>query len=157
MDSQIYMIFLTSLQFFVQSKGQTYKLNVSDINPSRLVFTVINVSSIEGETTQIACRYHSSKSRTSQKHLCRGKDPTMCLEQGLLEGERFSLMDSVANQAVTMTISDPRAKDAGIYWCLETTVSGETKFTAAVHLTVLKGGFIIIIMFEYVNMLFCLY
>lgn len=86
----------------------------------------------------ISCKYLSIGSGENHKHFCQGKDPRECLEQGELSEDRISLEDNAAERAFTVTISNLRAEDAGIYWCVEFIERGPT-LTSAIQLTVRRG------------------
>ncbi|XP_062388747.1 polymeric immunoglobulin receptor-like [Sardina pilchardus] len=98
------------------------------------VTTVIGHS---GGLLMVECPYQNGEESRGSKRFCRGKDPVKCLQEGSVDGDRFSLSDSnsAAEGAFTVTIKDLRAEDAGIYWCVEFGEAGP-EFTSAIDLKV---------------------
>ncbi|KAG5278161.1 hypothetical protein AALO_G00095870 [Alosa alosa] len=101
------------------------------------VKSVTTVSGHLGGFLKIACPYQNEEESRGTKRFCRGKDPVKCLQEGSVDGDRFTLNDSTsATEGVfTVTIKDLRAEDAGIYWCVEFGEAGP-EFTSAVDLEV---------------------
>ncbi|XP_062388757.1 polymeric immunoglobulin receptor-like [Sardina pilchardus] len=100
------------------------------------VKNVISVSGFEGHTIDISCKYQNM-SGAYRKHFCQGTDPKKCLEEGLLTQDRVCLRDNAADQVFTVAMSNFKAEDAGIYWCVAIDdISQVLEFTSAVQLTV---------------------
>uniref|UniRef100_A0AAY5E7A3 Immunoglobulin domain-containing protein n=1 Tax=Electrophorus electricus TaxID=8005 RepID=A0AAY5E7A3_ELEEL len=92
----------------------------------------------EGDVVQIKCPYES-KYKQSIKHFC--KEDECITEQQKFQTQaingRLSLTDYASAGIFTVTISDLREEDSGIYWCVEKSY-GSYIYTK-VHLQVTKS------------------
>jgi len=76
----------------------------------------------EGDSSEIKCPYDKNHSKEI-KHLCKGKCFTPDVQNSTqsdethLNNPRMSVMDETELNLFTVTLSDLRAEDAGIYWC----------------------------------------
>ncbi|XP_076142460.1 uncharacterized protein LOC143124657 [Alosa pseudoharengus] len=92
-----------------------------------LVKQLENIIGYEGKSVSITCKYHRKETRTDEnrKYFCKGPSPSECLNTGvkvqtdMTVEDRFSLRDEPTSGVFTVTITDLRAEDAGIYWCVE--------------------------------------
>uniref|UniRef100_A0A4W6CY25 Immunoglobulin domain-containing protein n=1 Tax=Lates calcarifer TaxID=8187 RepID=A0A4W6CY25_LATCA len=96
-----------------------------------------NIQSYEGGSVSISCVYNSQY-RNNLKYICRGKQPSTCLQTSEGEKGRYSIHDDNKNQVFTVTISDLSSVDAGKYWCGVTRL-GMDPYTAEVKLEVEPG------------------
>ncbi|XP_049325899.1 uncharacterized protein LOC103032955 isoform X2 [Astyanax mexicanus] len=83
---------------------------------------VSTVTGLKGQSVQIRCSYRS-KYVSCMKYLCRGrcsswevKDVPVRSGPGPKD-QRFSLEDGPGAGVFTVTITDLRSEDAGMYWC----------------------------------------
>ena len=104
---------------------------------------VVLVTGHEGQPIHITCSYLS---KDSEKYFCRGELASDCVTNGIKVAEdqkgqdRFSLREEATSNIFTVTITDLRAENAGIYWCGE--YEHKYLFTSAVHLEVRRGELI---------------
>lgn len=76
----------------------------------------------EGDSSEIKCPYNAKHSR-EVKHLCKGKCFTEDAQKIIQSDEadakkpKISKKDEPELNLFTVTLSDLRAEDAGIYWC----------------------------------------
>uniref|UniRef100_A0A4X2M2V8 Ig-like domain-containing protein n=1 Tax=Vombatus ursinus TaxID=29139 RepID=A0A4X2M2V8_VOMUR len=80
----------------------------------------------EGQTLRVNCSYNLQRDEKSWKSWCKVKeDGTVCNTliirksgfPGLLWDTRASLADDTYTGRITITMSNLRVKDSGIYWC----------------------------------------
>ena len=103
-------------------------------------FAVVNATGYIGGSVTMTCKCTGKES----KFFCRGQNPTVCLRQGIkaashitaLQG--FALKEQAISDSFTVTITDLKSEDAGIYWCGEK--DQEYYFTSAVLLSVHNSG-----------------
>lgn len=87
--------------------------------------TVITVSSYEGGTASVSCPYLDKSIKQHEKYFCRGESPPVCLNLNTTVSTsqpvhgRYALRDEPALGVFTLTITNLKAEDAGIYWCGE--------------------------------------
>ncbi|XP_013883308.1 CMRF35-like molecule 1 [Austrofundulus limnaeus] len=82
------------------------------------------VSEIQGSeegSVSISCLYES-KYEKKLKYICRGKQPSTCLQQALITSDnkpnkRFTISDDKMSKTFTVTISKLTLKDSGPYLC----------------------------------------
>ncbi|KAG5278155.1 hypothetical protein AALO_G00095790, partial [Alosa alosa] len=105
------------------------KRNISDIRNELqvLVKQLENIIGYKGKSVSITCKYHRKETGRDEnrKYFCKGPSPSECLNTGvkvqtdMTVEDRFSLRDEPTSGVFTVTITDLRAEDAGIYWCVE--------------------------------------
>ncbi|XP_039503954.1 CMRF35-like molecule 5 [Pimephales promelas] len=77
------------------------------------------ITGYRGERVDIRCSYESGY-ETYSKFFCKGKCnyKNIMVESGSpAEDERFSLTDDTTARVFTVTITDLRTEDQGLYWC----------------------------------------
>ncbi|XP_067296674.1 polymeric immunoglobulin receptor-like isoform X2 [Pseudorasbora parva] len=100
----------------------THLTSVSLTNPHKLTPTIPPVVGREGGSSEIRCPY-DKKHSTQVKHLCKGKcfnpDAKKIIQsdEAHVKKTRISVKDETELNLFTVTLSDLRAEDAGIYWC----------------------------------------
>uniref|UniRef100_A0A672Z6Z6 Immunoglobulin V-set domain-containing protein n=1 Tax=Sphaeramia orbicularis TaxID=375764 RepID=A0A672Z6Z6_9TELE len=77
-------------------------------------------SSLENSVS-ISCPY-KSEFLNSLKYICRGKQPSVCLQQAVVTSvnklnRRFGLQDDKTSRHFTVTVTDVTKDDAGSYLC----------------------------------------
>ncbi|XP_016113230.1 polymeric immunoglobulin receptor-like [Sinocyclocheilus grahami] len=83
---------------------------------------VSRVSGVTGKHLYIPCNY-SSELKNDVKFICKGSDPSLCETSAVKVSSeshsngRFSLSDNASAGVFTVTITDLREEDSGIYWC----------------------------------------
>lgn len=76
----------------------------------------------EGDSSEIKCPYNAKHAK-EVKHLCKGKCFTEDAQNIIRSDEshviksKISVKDEPELNLFTVTLSDLRAEDAGIYWC----------------------------------------
>uniref|UniRef100_A0A3B5B864 Ig-like domain-containing protein n=1 Tax=Stegastes partitus TaxID=144197 RepID=A0A3B5B864_9TELE len=73
------------------------------------------------DSVSFSCTY-DSEHETNLKYVCRGKQPSTCLQQALITSDhqqsgRFVLTDDKESRKFTVTISSLTQKDSGLYLC----------------------------------------
>ncbi|CAM4455130.1 unnamed protein product [Leuciscus chuanchicus] len=97
----------------------THLTSVSLTNQHQLTPTMVGR---EGDSSEIKCPYDENHS-TEVKHLCKGKCFTKDAQNIIRSDEahvnnpKISVKDDTELNLFTVTLSDLRAEDAGIYWC----------------------------------------
>ncbi|KAK9981788.1 hypothetical protein ABG768_001312 [Culter alburnus] len=100
----------------------THLTSVSLTNQHQLTVTMPPVVGREGDSSEIKCPYNAKHSR-EVKHLCKGKCFTEDAQNIIRSDEayiiksRISVKDDPELNLFTVTLSELRAEDAGIYWC----------------------------------------
>uniref|UniRef100_A0A3Q1IUE6 Ig-like domain-containing protein n=1 Tax=Anabas testudineus TaxID=64144 RepID=A0A3Q1IUE6_ANATE len=79
------------------------------------------VQSYEGGSVSISCSYES-QDQNNMKYICRGSQPSSCLQQALItsnnrQNTQFSLNDDKVSRKFTVTITSLTQKDSGSYLC----------------------------------------
>uniref|UniRef100_A0A673FTE1 Immunoglobulin domain-containing protein n=1 Tax=Sinocyclocheilus rhinocerous TaxID=307959 RepID=A0A673FTE1_9TELE len=75
------------------------------------------VIGLRGERVDIRCSYEAGYESNS-KYLCKGECRNIMVESGSpAEDERFSLTDDTTARVFTVSITDLRTEDTGLYWC----------------------------------------
>ncbi len=79
------------------------------------------VTGHRGERFEIRCRYEAGYESYS-KYLCKGEcmfgNSNIMVKSGSpAEDERFSLTDNTTARVFTVSITDLRTEDEGLYWC----------------------------------------
>lgn len=90
------------------------------------------------------------------KFFCKGQDPADCLREGIKVASQYKGLGQFTlkeqSHVTTVTITDMKAEDSGIYWC--GVHKGEFFFTSAVLLSVhnskYKLVFLLKVFFPYV-------
>ncbi|XP_048051518.1 polymeric immunoglobulin receptor-like [Megalobrama amblycephala] len=97
----------------------THLTSVSLTNQHHLTVTMPPVVGREGDSSEIKCPYNEKHSR-EVKQLCKGK----CFTEGAQNiirsdeaNKKISAKDDRELNLFTVTLSELRAEDAGIYWC----------------------------------------
>ncbi|XP_048051015.1 polymeric immunoglobulin receptor-like [Megalobrama amblycephala] len=99
----------------------THLTSVSLTNQHQLTVTMPPVVGREGDSSEIKCPYNEKHSR-EVKHLCKRK----CFTEGAQKiiksdeshvNKKISVKDDRELNLFTVTLSELRAEDAGIYWC----------------------------------------
>ncbi|CAI5679525.1 unnamed protein product [Oreochromis niloticus] len=88
--------------------------------PDSCCDTVTKIQSYEGYSESISCRYESQY-QNNLKYICRGNQPSTCLQQALITSDtkqnaRFRLDDKVTG-TFTVTINNLTRNDSGSYLC----------------------------------------
>ncbi|XP_025764042.1 polymeric immunoglobulin receptor isoform X2 [Oreochromis niloticus] len=83
--------------------------------------TVTKVQSYEGHSESVSCWYESQY-QNSLKYICRGNQPSTCLQQALITSDtkqnaRFRLDDDKVLGTFTVNISSLTRNDSGSYLC----------------------------------------
>ncbi|XP_048051515.1 polymeric immunoglobulin receptor-like [Megalobrama amblycephala] len=100
----------------------THLTSVSLTNQHHLTVTMPPVVGREGDSSEIKCPYNAKHSR-EVKHLCKGKCFTEDAQNIIRSDEshenktKISAKDEPKLNLFTVTLSELRAEDAGIYWC----------------------------------------
>ncbi|XP_048051027.1 polymeric immunoglobulin receptor-like isoform X2 [Megalobrama amblycephala] len=98
----------------------THLTSVSLTNQHQLTVTMPPVVGREGDSSEIKCPYNAKHSR-EVKHLCKGKcftkDAQNIIRSNEVNKPRISAKDETELNLFTVTLSELRAEDAGIYWC----------------------------------------
>ncbi|KAK9981783.1 hypothetical protein ABG768_001307 [Culter alburnus] len=98
----------------------THLTSVSLTNQHQLTVTMPPVVGREGGSSEIKCPYNEKHSR-EVKQLCKGKCFTEDAQNIIRSDEAKKTKISVKNETelnlFTVTLSELRAEDAGIYWC----------------------------------------
>ncbi|ROL54806.1 Ras-related C3 botulinum toxin substrate 1 [Anabarilius grahami] len=100
----------------------THLTSVSLTNQHQLTVTMPPVVGREGDSSEIKCPYNAKHS-SEVKHLCKGKCFTEDAQNIIRSDESYenkpniSAKDDPELNLFTVTLSDLRAEDAGIYWC----------------------------------------
>ncbi|XP_048051513.1 polymeric immunoglobulin receptor-like [Megalobrama amblycephala] len=100
----------------------THLTSVSLTNQHHLTVTMPPVVEREGGSSEIKCPYNEKHSR-EVKHLCKGKCFTEDAQNIIRSNEahvnkpKISAKDDPELNLFTVTLSELRAEDAGIYWC----------------------------------------
>ncbi|XP_076135428.1 polymeric immunoglobulin receptor-like [Alosa pseudoharengus] len=124
------------------------KRNISDIHELQvLVKQLEKLIGYESESVSITCKYQKKKTGTDEnkKYFCKGPSPSECINTGvkvqtdMTVEDRFSLRDEPTSEVFTVTITDLRAEDAGIYWCVEWCDNVGYIYTTAVKVEVETG------------------
>lgn len=90
-----------------------------------MLLTVVTVSSYEGGSASISCPYLDKSIKQHKKYFCRGEKPPDCLNFNTTVSTsqpvraRYALKDEPTLGVFTLTITNLKAGDAGIYWCGE--------------------------------------
>ncbi|XP_051737940.1 polymeric immunoglobulin receptor-like isoform X12 [Ctenopharyngodon idella] len=97
----------------------THLTSVSLTNQHQLTVTTVGR---EGNSSEIKCPYNAKHAK-EVKHLCKGKCFTKDAQNIIQSDEshvnkpKISVKDEPELNLFTVTLSDLRAEDAGIYWC----------------------------------------
>ncbi|XP_056619647.1 uncharacterized protein LOC130433884 isoform X1 [Triplophysa dalaica] len=106
---------------------------------------ILTFTAHEGGKVEIHCPYESGY-ETYEKYLCRGKCSILFSKDIPVKSEskpddgRFSLTDNSAAHIFTVTITDLRSSDEGMYWCGIKTVIGLKDKYKEVHLKITQAG-----------------
>ncbi|XP_062395870.1 CMRF35-like molecule 1 [Sardina pilchardus] len=92
-----------------------------------LVKQLENIIGYENKNASITCKYQRKDTGRDEymKYFCKGQSPSDCIntgdkvQSGMTLEDRFSLRDDPTSGIYTVTITDLRKEDAGIYWCVE--------------------------------------
>ncbi|XP_076584882.1 polymeric immunoglobulin receptor-like [Chaetodon auriga] len=84
----------------------------------RYAAAVIHVSGYEGRQVTFSCPYEN-KHRSHEKYLCKHDcgDNDVLIRTTEARKNKYSIYDQKEENTFTVTISDLRNTDAGIYWC----------------------------------------
>ncbi|XP_035515467.1 CMRF35-like molecule 7 [Morone saxatilis] len=79
------------------------------------------VQGYETGSVSFSCPY-KSKYRNNMKYICRGNQPSTCLQQALITSDhkrsrQFTLTDDTASRKFTVTIKSLTQRDSGPYLC----------------------------------------
>ncbi|XDV16502.1 hypothetical protein PO909_016188 [Leuciscus waleckii] len=80
------------------------------------------ITGYRGERVEIRCSYESGYESYS-KYFCKGECPIIGYRNIMVKSgspakdERFSLTDDTMTRVFTVTITDLRTEDEGLYWC----------------------------------------
>ncbi|XP_067258970.1 protein CD300H-like isoform X2 [Chanodichthys erythropterus] len=93
----------------------------SSICTAVVVGAPVTVTGHRGERVEIRCSYESGYESNS-KYFCKGEciigiKNIMVKSGSPAKDERFSLTDDKKNRVFTVTITDLRTEDEGLYWC----------------------------------------
>ncbi|XP_018535329.1 polymeric immunoglobulin receptor isoform X5 [Lates calcarifer] len=94
-----------------------------------------NIQSYEGGSVSISCSYES-EDQNNLKYICRGKQPSTCLQQALITSDnkrkgRFRLTDDKESRKFTVNITSLTQEDSGSYLCGVHRNTGLDVFSAA--------------------------
>ncbi|XP_008294466.1 CMRF35-like molecule 9 [Stegastes partitus] len=92
-----------------------------DVVPDSCCDNVTKIQSDGEDSVSFSCTY-DSEHETNLKYVCRGKQPSTCLQQALITSDhqqsgRFVLTDDKESRKFTVTISSLTQKDSGLYLC----------------------------------------
>uniref|UniRef100_UPI0037E6FD38 polymeric immunoglobulin receptor-like n=1 Tax=Semicossyphus pulcher TaxID=241346 RepID=UPI0037E6FD38 len=79
------------------------------------------VQSYEEDSVSLSCLYES-EDENNRKYICRGKQPSTCLQQALITSDnningKFTLTDDKATRKFTVKITSLTRRDSGSYLC----------------------------------------
>uniref|UniRef100_UPI0037E7B164 polymeric immunoglobulin receptor-like isoform X2 n=1 Tax=Semicossyphus pulcher TaxID=241346 RepID=UPI0037E7B164 len=79
------------------------------------------VQSYEEDSVSLSCPY-KSEDENNRKYICRGKQPSTCLQQALITSDNningtFTLTDDKATRKFTVKITSLTRRDSGSYLC----------------------------------------
>ncbi|XP_061566753.1 polymeric immunoglobulin receptor-like [Cololabis saira] len=91
------------------------------ILPDSCCDNVVEIQSYEDGSVSISCPYESIDS-SYLKYICRGTQPSVCLQQALITSEssqdtKFKLIDDFRSSNFTVRISSLALEDSGSYLC----------------------------------------
>ncbi|XP_048051511.1 polymeric immunoglobulin receptor-like [Megalobrama amblycephala] len=98
----------------------THLTSVSLTNQHHLTVTMPPVVGREGNSSEIKCPYnakHSSEVKQLYKGKCFTKDAQNIIQSDEAKKPKISAKDEPELNLFTVTLSELRAEDAGIYWC----------------------------------------
>ncbi|KAM7419049.1 hypothetical protein PAMA_016252 [Pampus argenteus] len=99
----------------------TYTEVKLDVRPDRCCDHFTQVQGHEDGQVSISCPYESEH-RNNLKYICRGKQPSTCLQGAVIASDRkqngrFSIDDDKTSNQFTVTITSLTRKDSGFYLC----------------------------------------
>ncbi|XP_018545858.2 polymeric immunoglobulin receptor-like [Lates calcarifer] len=106
-----------------------------EVEPDSCCDRSTNIQSYEGGSVSISCVYNSQY-RNNLKYICRGKQPSTCLQQALITSDnkrkgRFRLTDDKVSRKFTVSITSLTQEDSGSYLCGVHRNTGLDVFSAA--------------------------
>uniref|UniRef100_A0A669B812 Immunoglobulin domain-containing protein n=1 Tax=Oreochromis niloticus TaxID=8128 RepID=A0A669B812_ORENI len=113
---------MKSLNFIYSGlMGVTCLLMLLSLLTDRCCDTVTKILNYQGYSVSISCPYESQY-QNSLKYICRGKQPSICLQQALItsdnkENGRFRLDDDKMLKKFTVNITSLSQEDSGSYLC----------------------------------------
>ncbi|XP_042247055.1 polymeric immunoglobulin receptor-like [Thunnus maccoyii] len=92
-----------------------------DVKPDRCCDHFAKVQGYEDSSVSINCSY-KSEDRNNLKYICRGNQPSTCLQQAVVTSDikqngQFSINDDKISSKFTVTITSLTQKDSGMYLC----------------------------------------
>ncbi|XP_050923957.1 CMRF35-like molecule 1 isoform X2 [Lates calcarifer] len=106
-----------------------------EVEPDSCCDRSTNIQSYEGGSVSISCSYES-EDQNNLKYICRGKQPSTCLQQALITSDnkrkgRFRLTDDKESRKFTVNITSLTQEDSGSYLCGVHRNTGLDVFSAA--------------------------
>uniref|UniRef100_A0A4W6CY21 Ig-like domain-containing protein n=1 Tax=Lates calcarifer TaxID=8187 RepID=A0A4W6CY21_LATCA len=94
-----------------------------------------NIQGYEGGSVSISCSYES-EDQNNLKYICRGKQPSTCLQQALITSDnthnaQFRITDDKESRKFTVNITSLTQEDSGSYLCGVHRNTGLDVFSAA--------------------------
>ncbi|XP_018535330.1 polymeric immunoglobulin receptor isoform X1 [Lates calcarifer] len=106
-----------------------------EVEPDSCCDRSTNIQSYEGGSVSISCSYES-EDQNNLKYICRGKQPSTCLQQALITSDntqnaQFRLTDDKESRKFTVNITSLTQEDSGSYLCGVHRNTGLDVFSAA--------------------------
>uniref|UniRef100_A0A3B4ZF14 Polymeric immunoglobulin receptor-like n=1 Tax=Stegastes partitus TaxID=144197 RepID=A0A3B4ZF14_9TELE len=118
-----------------RSGKDIYKEVSLEIKQDSCCDNVVQIQSHEGGSASFGCSY-DSENQNNLKYVCRGKQPSTCLQQALITSDQqqrgqYALTDDKESRKFTVAISNLTQKDSGSYLCGVRRNTGLDVFSAA--------------------------
>ncbi|XP_035806408.2 polymeric immunoglobulin receptor-like isoform X2 [Amphiprion ocellaris] len=104
------------------------------VMPDSCCDNVTKIQSYGEDSVSFSCPYESEH-QNNLKYVCRGKQPSTCLQQALITSDnkhngQFTLTDDKMSRKFTVTINSLTHKDSGLYLCGVHKITGLDVFSA---------------------------